>query len=155
MVLKSTKETAKWGKLIAALGVCASIACSTQILPQLIAQLASLDHDHGVSLHASSDGVDLVLTHDHRSFPENDEAQALALSVSELAHVVHIMTGPTTAKQSASVMVSNARDLVPYFSTTIVTEWRTFVPPLPLVYSRPPPDELSILPLHRSTLLLI
>jgi hypothetical protein len=154
-VAKRTTEIAKWCKLIAAIGVCASIACSQQILPQLIAQLASLDHDHGVSLHASGDGVDLVLTHDHHSFRENDEMQAVALSVSEPAHVVHIMTGPATAKQSASLMVSNARDLVPYFSTAIITEWRTFVPPIPLAYSRPPPDELSVLPLHRSTLLLI
>ena len=153
--MKRTTEIAKWCKLIAALGVCASIACSNQILPQLIAQLASLDHDHGVSLHVSGDGVDLVLTHNHHSFPENNEAQALALSASEPAHVVHIMTGPATAKQSASLMVSKARDLVPYFSTAIVTEWRTFVPPLPLAYSRPPPDEMSILPAHRSTLLLI
>ena len=144
-----------WRKVVAALVVCGPIVCSEQILPQLIAQLASLDHDHGISLHASGDGVDLVLTHDHHSFLENDEAQPLALSASEPAHVVHIMTGSVTAKQSALLMVSKARDLVPYFSTAIVTEWRTFVPPLPLVYSRPPPDEMSILPLHRSTLLLI
>jgi len=154
-VVKRTTEIAKWCKLIAALGVCALIACSKQILPQLIAQLASLDHDHGVSLHASRDGVDLILTHDHHSFPENDEAQTLALSAPEPAHVVHIMTGPAAAKPSASLMVSNARDLVPYCSTATVTEWRTFVPPLPLDYSRPPPGEVSILPLHRSPPLLI
>jgi hypothetical protein len=154
-VVKGTTEIPKWCKVIAALGVCASIACSNQILPQLIAQLASLDHDHGISLHASGDGVDLVLTHDRHSFPENDEAQALALSVSEPVHVVHIMTGPATAKRSASLMVSKARDLVPYFSTAIVTDWRTFVPPLPVVYSRPPADELSIPLVRRSTLLLI
>jgi len=154
-VVKRTTEIAKWCKLIAALGVCASIACSKQILPQLIAQLASLDHDHGVSLHASGDGVDLISPHDNHSFPENDEAQILALSAPEPAHVVHIMTGPAAAKPSASLMVNNARDLVPYCSTATVTEWRTFVPPLPIVYSRPPPGELSILPLHRSTLLLI
>jgi hypothetical protein len=154
-VVKSITEIAKWCKLIAAFGVCASITCSNQILPQLIAQVASLDHDHDVSLHASGDGVDLVLTHTHHSFPENDQAQAFALSASEPAHVVHITTGSATAKQSASLMVSNARDLVPYLSTTVVREWRTFVPPLPLAYSRPPPDEMSILPLHRSTLLLI
>ncbi|PYL22650.1 MAG: hypothetical protein DMF37_11710 [Verrucomicrobia bacterium] len=154
-MVKRTTEIAKWCKLIAALGVCASIACSKQILPQLIAQLASLDHDHGVSLHATSDGVDLVLTHNDHSFPENDKAQALALSAQKPAHVVHIMIGPTTAKQSASLMVSNARDLVPYCSTATVTEWRTFVPPLLLAYSRPPPDELSIPLVDRSTLLLI
>src|SRR6266480_7236128 len=142
-------------RFIVALLVCTSMACGAQILPQLIAQIASLDRDHGVSLHASGDGVDLILTHDHHSLPKNGEAQALALSASEPAHVVHIMTGPATAKQSASLVVSNVRDLVSYFSTTIVREWRTFVPPLPLAYSRPPPDEMSILPAHRSTLLLI
>jgi hypothetical protein len=65
------------------------------------------------------------------------------------------MSGPTTAKQPASLIVSNARNPVPYFSTVIATEWRIFVPPLRIAYSRPPPDEMSILPLHRSTLLLI
>ena len=144
-----------WCKVVAALVVCGPIACSEQIVPQLIAQLASLDHDHGISLHASGDGVDLVLAHDHHLFPENDEAQALALSASEPAHVVHILAGSVTAKQSASLIVSNARDLVPYCSTVTASEWRMFVRPLPLAYSRPPPDELSILPLHRSTLLLI
>jgi len=144
-----------WRRFIVALLVCAPIACGAQVLPQFIAQIASLDHDHGVSLHATSDGVDLVLTHNDHSFPENDKAQALALSAPEPAHVVHIMTGPAAAKPSASLMVSKARDLVPYFSTASVTEWRTFVPPLPLVYSRPPPGELSIPLLDRSTLLLI
>lgn len=154
-MLKHIFQQPTWRKIIVALIICTPIVSSEQILPQLVAQLASLDHDHGISLVASDDGVDLVLTHDHHSFPENDEAQALALSVSEPAHVVHILTGAPTAKQSASLMVSKARDLVPYFSTAIVREWWTFVPPLPFAYSRPPPDELSILPLHRSTLLLI
>jgi len=144
-----------WRRFIVALVVCVPIACGAQVLPQFIALIASLDHDHGVSLHASGDGVDLILTHDHHSFPENDEAQALALSAPEPAHVVHIMTGPAAAKPSASLMVNNARDLVPYCSTATVTEWRTFVPPLLLAYSRPPPDELSIPLVDRSTLLLI
>ncbi len=154
-MLKRISQRPTWRRFIVALLVCAPIACGAQVLPQFIAQIASLDHDHGIFLHASGDGVDLVLTHNHHSFPENDKAQALALSAQKPAHVVHIMTGPTTAKQSASLMVSNARDLVPYFSTANVTKWRTFVPPLPLVYSRPPPDELSIPLVRRSTLLLI
>ena len=148
-------QRSTWRRFIVVLLVCTSMACGAQILPQLIAQIASLDHDHGVSLHASGDGVDLILTHDHHSLPKNGEAQALALSASEPAHVVHIMTGPATAKQSASLVVSNARDLVPYCSTATVTEWRAFVPPLLLAYSRPPPDELSIPFVDRSTLLLI
>jgi len=131
------------------------MACGAQILPQLIAQIASLDHDHGVSLHATSNGVDLVLTHDSDGLPAPPENQFLMQSPSQPAHVVHIMTGPTTAKQSASPMVSNVRNLIPCFSAVVAAEWRTFVPPLPLAYSRPPPGEISISPLHRSTLLLI
>ena len=148
-------QRSTWCRFIVALLVCASIACGAQVLPQFIAQIASLDRDHGVFLHASGDGVDLILTHDHHSFPENDEAQTSALSAPEPAHVVHIMTGPAAAKPSASLMVSNARDLVPYCSTATIMEWRTFVPPLLLAYSRPPPDELSIPFVDRSTLLLI
>lgn len=142
-------------KLIAALSISASIGCSEQILPQLVAQIASLDRDHSVFLHAHGEGVDLILTHDHHCSPENDEDLALILSASEPAHVVHIVTGSMTAKQSPLLMVSNTRDLVPYFSTPVALVWRTFVPQIPLAYSRPPPDEMSILPTHRSTLLLI
>jgi hypothetical protein len=141
--------------LLVGLLVCAAIPCSEQTLPQLLAQIASLDRDHGVSLHACGDGVDLVLTHDDHSSPENDEGAALASSASEPAHVVHIMTGSTTTNQSLLLTVSNTRDEVLYISTTHTSVWRTFVAPLPLAYSRPPPDEISILPVESSTLLLI
>jgi hypothetical protein len=154
-VVKPTRQVGKWCKLIAALAVCAAILCSEQILPQLLAQIASLDRDHGVSLHAGSQGIDLVLSHDRDSLPKNDEGPGLVLSESEPAHVVHFFTGPATAKDSSSPTVSNTRQFVFHCSTVIATEWRTFVPPLPLAYSRPPPGEISISPLHRSTLLLI
>jgi hypothetical protein len=154
-VAKRTTKIAKWCKLIAALAVCAAIPCSEQILPQLLAQIASLDRDHVVSLHATSNGMDLVLTHDSDVLPAPTENQLLMQSPSQRAHVVHMMAGPTTAKYSASLMVSNARNLILCFSTVVATEWWTFVPPLPLAYSRPPPGEISISPLHRSTLLLI
>ncbi len=154
-VVKRTIGIAKWRKLIAALAVCAATPCSEQVLPQLLAQIASLDRDHGVSLHATRNGVDLVLTHDSDGLPAPTENQFLMQSPSQPAHVVHIVTGPTTTKQSPSPMVSNVRNSVPYFSTAIATEWRTFAPPLLFAYSRPPPGEISISPLHRSTLLLI
>lgn len=154
-VVKSTRQIGKWFKLIAALAVCAALPCSEQILPQLLAQIASLDSDHAVSLYATSDGADLVLAHDHQGSPVTDNGQSLAPSPSQPAHVVHIMSGPTTAKQSTSSMASNARSPIPYFPTVMVTERRIFVPPLALAYSRPPPGEMSISPLHRSTLLLI
>jgi hypothetical protein len=79
----------------------------------------------------------------------------LALSASERAHVIHFANGSVTAKQSMSLSVSNERHASPYFSTAVVTEWRTFVPSMPFAYPRPPPGKMSILPIHLSTLLLI
>ena len=101
-VVKPTRQIGEWCKLIAALAVCAAILCGEQILPQLLAQIASLDSDHAVSLHAGSEGVDLVLSHDHESLPKNEEGPGLVLSGSVPAHVVHFFTGPATAKDSSS-----------------------------------------------------
>src|SRR5262245_22728673 len=154
-VVKRTIGIAKWCKLIAALAVCAAIPCSGQVLPQLLAEIASLDSDHVVSLYAISDGVDLVLAHDHHASPATADGQSVAPSPSDPAHVVHITSGPEIAKQSASLISGNVRDLVSYFSMPITMERSCFVPRLPLDYSRPPPGEMSISPLHRSTLLLI
>src|SRR6266542_2768552 len=148
-------QRSTWRRFIVVLLVCTSMACGAQILPQLIAQVASLDHDHAVSLHARNDGVDLVLTHDAHTLRAKNEGQSIALSTSQRAHVIHIITGPATAKQSGSLGVINAQYVVAYFSSIITTKWRIFVPPPPLDYSRPPPGEVSILPLHRSPLLLI
>ena len=94
---------------------CAPIACSEQLLPQLVAQIASLDGDHGVSFHANDDCVDLILTHKDHASPQNDEGPGLMLSASEAAHVVHIATGSTTPKQSPLLVVSNTPDVVPFF----------------------------------------
>jgi hypothetical protein len=153
--VKPTRQIGRWFKLIAALAVCAAIPCGEQVLPQLLAQIASFDPDHAVSLHVGSQGVDLVLSHDHDSLPKNYEDSVLVLSGSEPAHVVHFFTGPATAKDSSSPTIGNATQLVFHLSTAIATEYRTFVPQLPLAYSRPPPDEISISQLDRSTLLLI
>jgi len=142
-------------KLIAVLSICASISCSEQILPQLLAQIASLDRDHGVSLHGDGEGVNLVLSHDDGSFGENQNPLGLLSPASERAHVIRIVVGSTSAKQSPLFMVNNTRDVVAYFPASIASVWWTFVPPLPLLYSRPPPDTASILPLDSSTLLLI
>jgi hypothetical protein len=148
-------QSAMWCEFIAALVICAAIACSEQILPQLVAQIASLDHDHGISLRVTNNGVDLVLTHDVHAVQAHEEVQCLALSAARPAHIIHFISGPATAKQSVSCTPHNERQIAVYFSTAIVREWRTFVPQIPLAYSRPPPDEMSILPAHRSTLLLI
>jgi hypothetical protein len=154
-MLKRMSQRPEWCKFIAALVICAPIACSEQILPQLVAQIASLDRDHGVSLHANGDGIDLILTHKHHASPQNDEGLGLMLSASEPAHVVHIATGSTSPKQSPLLAVSNTPDVVPFLSTTVASVWRTFVPPPPLAYSRPPPVETSICPLDSSAVLLI
>src|SRR4029453_7352831 len=150
-MLKCIFQRLVWCKFIAGIMICALIACSEHILPQLAAQIATLDSDHGVSLHANGDGVDLILTHKHHSSAENDEGLGLMLSTSEPAHVVHMVTGSTTAKESLCLLVSKTRDLVSYSSTTVVSVWRTFVPPLRLAYSRPPPDEKTKLTLSRHT----
>jgi hypothetical protein len=154
-VLKCLTQWPMWCKLIAPLVICAPVAFNEQILPQLVAQIASLDHDHGVSLHVTNKGVDLVLTHDAQAVPTSEEAKCLALSSSQPAHVLHFANGHATTKQSGARTLTPERQIAVYFSIVITTEWRTFVPQMPLAYSRPPPDEMSILPAHRSTLLLI
>jgi hypothetical protein len=154
-VVKPRTEIVKWCKLLAALAVCAAVFCSEQIQPQLLAHIASLDSDHAVSLHTTSNGVDLVLSHDGDLSRVCGEGQSLTPSPSQAAHVIHFANGSATAKQSMSLIVSNERQTSTYFSTAVVMEWRTFVPLMPFAYPRPPPGKMSILPFHRSTLLLI
>src|SRR6266496_4240940 len=107
-------QSAMWCKFIAALVICAAIACSEQILPQLVAQIASLDHDHGISLRVTDDGVDLVLTHDAHAVAAHDEVQCLALSAAQPAHIIHFISGPATPKQSVSTILHNGRQIVVY-----------------------------------------
>ena len=140
-------QPATWCKLIAALGICAGMVCSEQMLPQLVAQLASLDH--GVSLHATSDGVYLILTHDGHASPADNEEQYLALSAAQPAHIIHLLSGPATTKLSVSRTFIHERQVAVYFLTVVATDWRIFVPPPPLDYSRPPPGEISIVRLDR------
>jgi hypothetical protein len=155
VVAKRMIQRLGWCKFITAVVICAPIACGGQILPQLVAHIASLDSDHGISLRETNDGVDLVLTHDAHAVPPHDKAQCVALSAAQPAHIIHFISGPATAKQSASCTLPTERQIAGYFSSVITTEWRTFVPQIPLAYSRPPPDEISVLPAYRSTLLLI
>ena len=151
-VLKRMRWRSSWCNLLVGLVVCGAVPCSEQVIPQLLAQIASLDRDHTVSLHATSDGVDVILTHDIDGSPIGDSGESLAPLPSQPAHVVHVMSGPITAKQSTSSIVSNGRSPVPYFPTVTVTEWRTFVPSLPLAYSRPPPGDIWIVRLDRPAL---
>jgi hypothetical protein len=144
-----------WSKVIAALSICVSIGCSEQILLQLIAHVASLDHDHGVSLYATSDGVDLILRHDPDTARPDEQGQSLAVSSSQPAHVIHIVNVPGSIKQDGAPSATNDRRVAGYFSTVTVIEFQTFVPQMLLAYSRPPPDELPTLLVRRGTVLLI
>src|SRR5215216_2287801 len=108
-------QSAMWCKFIAALVICTAIACSEQILPQLVAQIASLDHDHGISLRITNNGLDLVLTHDTHALPAHDEVQCLALSAAEAAHTIHFAGGPARTKQSVARTLTPERQVAVYF----------------------------------------
>lgn len=135
--------------------LCAPIAWGEQGLPQLIAQIASFDQDHAVSLCATNNGVDLILVHDAHAAREHDQGQFPSLASDEPAHIIHFASGPAMAKQSGARTFTQEQQVVAYFLTVIATEWSTFVPQMPIAYSRPPPGEMTILSVHRSTLLLI
>lgn len=155
-MLKQIKHCALRCQLLgAALMICGSVACSEQILPQLVAQIASLDHDHGVALSAGTNGIDLILTHDRPSEPQQNESHPVALPASHAAHVIHLPNDTTLAKQTASVSSGGECSMGACFCASTARHIDAFVPKLPLAYSRPPPERLSILSFDRSTLLLI
>jgi hypothetical protein len=87
-VVKRTIGNAKWCKLGTAFAVCAAIPCSEQVLPLFLAQIASFDRDHAVAMYATSDGVDLVLTHDGYGSHAVKQGQFFTPRRSQPAHVV-------------------------------------------------------------------
>jgi hypothetical protein len=153
-VLKRMDTRRCWFKLGLGVLLCSAISCSEQVLPQLIAELASLDRDHAVCLRATNAGVDLILTHDGQRSRERTQGELLTPPPSQPAHVFHFMTGSSLAKQATSLTLTSARNPVAYVLATTPLLWRAFIPSLPLPYSRPPPGEVSISP-RLSTLLLI
>ena len=154
-MLQRISRSGRCCKIIAAIVISAPIACSGQILPQLVAQIESFDHDHAIVLYATSNGVDLVLAHDEHVATAPDVPQSLSFASAEPAHVIHFVSGPSTMKDSVGRALTYERQIAAYVSSIITNEWRTFVPQMPIAYSLPPPAKIATLPIHRSTLLLI
>jgi hypothetical protein len=154
-VVKRTTEIAKQYKLIA-IAVCAGVVCNGPIFPQLIAQIAALDHDHGVSLSVSGGQAHLLLMHHHEE-PTSDERDSGASlpTVEEGPHVIIIPAGFTVLKQAMSIGFGPQWTISAIVAEVFARDSDIFVACMPLAYSRPPPYEMSLLPRHRSTLLLI
>jgi hypothetical protein len=154
-VMKHTTETAKWWKLIA-IAVCAGVVCNGPIFPQLIAQIAALEHDHGVKLSVSGDEVHVLLMH-HHDDPTPDERNSGASSptAEEGPHVIIIPADSTMMSQTASIGSEPQRTISPILAEVSARGSDIFVPRPAIVHSRPPPGAMSTLSAHRSTMLLI
>jgi hypothetical protein len=154
-VVKHTTEIAKWCKLIA-IAACAGVVCNGPIFPQLIAQIAALDHDHAVRLSASEGEVRLILRHgSEKPGPDIRDSGASLTTAQEPPHVIIIPAGSTMVKQTASVGSDSYRTIAAMFDEVCVRGFDSFVTqPVPL-HSRPPPDEMSISRFVRNTQLLI
>jgi hypothetical protein len=153
--MKHTTETAKWWKLIA-IAVCAGVVCNGPIFPQLIAQIAALEHDHGVRLSVSGDEVHVLLMHHHDdATPDEQNSGASSPTAEEGPHLIIIPADSTMVSQTTSIGSELQRTISPIPAEVSARRSDIFVPRPTIVHSRPPPDEMSILPLHRSPLLLI
>jgi hypothetical protein len=155
VVARRTLNVAKWCKLTA-MAVCAGVVCNGPIFPQLIAQIAALDHDHGVRLSVTNDEVHLLLTHHHdEPTPEERDSGASLPTVEEGPHVIIIPAGTTMVKQTTSIGISLQQMISAILAEVSVRSSDIFVPQPAIVHSRPPPGAMSTLSAHRSTLLLI
>jgi hypothetical protein len=135
--------------------ICVDVACTDQILPQLLAHIASLDADHHVVVRAGSQGIDLFLTHDSSPAASRHEEQSVIEGpASEPAHVVHFCSGATQANQFATPVSATKLPVTRYTVATVSMLFDVFVPKTIFIDSRPPPQRTAIT-LNRSTLLLI
>ena len=137
--------------------VCLGIACNGQILPQLVAQIVSLDPDHHVIVLVGSRGIDLVLTHDTPaavSAAQQRTEPSIESHSSEPAHVIHFPSGTSLANQTAVPVTSTKQQITAHVAAVQPAPVDVFAPKATLVYSRPPPERTSN-PFDRSTLLLI
>lgn len=154
-MVKHTTEIAKWCKLIA-IAVCAGVVCNGPIFPQLIAQIAAFDHDHGVRLSINGDEVHLLLMHHHdEPTPDERNSGSSLPTAEEGPHVIIIPADSTMVKQTASVGSKPQRTISPILAEVSARGSDIFVPQPAVVHSRPPPGAMSMLTAHRSTLLLI
>jgi hypothetical protein len=153
--VKHTTEIAKWCKLIA-VAACAGVVCNRPIFPQLIAQIAALDHDHGVRLSVSGDEVRVLLMHHHDDpTPDEQNSGASLPTAEERPHVIIIPAGTTMVKQTTSIGISPKQMISAILVEVSARSSDIFVPRPAIVHSRPPPGAMSTLSAHRSTLLLI
>ena len=137
--------------------VCLGIACNGQMLPQLVAQLVSLDPDHHVIVHVGSHGIDLVLTHDPPtavSAAQQRTEPSIGSHSSEPAHVIHFPSGPTLVDHTAAPVSATKLQVAGDIVATVPMHFAVFVPKATFVDSRPPPKRTAIL-FDRSTMLLI
>jgi hypothetical protein len=135
--------------------ICADVACSDQILPQLLAHIASLDPDHHVAVRAGSLGVDLLLAHESSSGTATQQTASVIISTSsEPAHVIHFCSRTTNVNQSAIPLSGTKRQVAGYLAATVSLHFDVFVPKVVFVDSRLPPERTAN-PFNRSTSLLI
>jgi hypothetical protein len=135
--------------------ICVGVVCADQMLPQLVAHIASLDPDHHVVMHQGPRGIDLLLLHDSSRAAVAQQTQAVIESTSsEPAHVIHFSNGATQANQAATPLTDTKLQVASYIVATVSTHVEVFVPKEIFPNSRPPPQRTVIL-FNRSTLLLI
>ena len=143
---------------IAVLGVlliCTGVLCNDEILPQLVAHVASLDPDHHVLMHRGSQGIDLLLLHDSSPDAVAQQTQAMIGSTSsEAAHVIHFSNGTTQTNQATTPLTDTKLRVARYVVATMPMHVDAFVAKEILLDSRPPPQPTVVL-FNRSTLLLI
>jgi hypothetical protein len=138
--------------------ICLGIACDGQILPHLVAQVLSLDPDHHVIVHVGLCGVDLVVTHDTPAAvfaAQQRTGPSIASHSSEPAHIIHVCSGTSLAKQTALPERSTEQQITPHVSAAAQPiPVDVFAQKATFAYSRPPPERTAN-PFDRSTLLLI
>ena len=146
---------AHWAAFGGIVMTCVGVVCPDQILPQLLAHIASLDADHHVVLRAGSHGFDLLLMHDSSPAAVPQETQTVIGSISsEPAHVIHFCSGTTQANQAAAPFSGTKLQVGRLIVATVSMHLDVCVPKAIFFDSRPPPQRTAI-PFNRSTLLLI
>ena len=134
---------------------CAGVVCTDQVLPQLVAHLASLDSDHHVVMRAGSQGIDLLLLHESSAATLPQQTQTVIGSTSpEPTHTIHFSNGTIQTSQAVTGLTSIKLQVARYIVATVSMKLDVFVPKELLLDSRPPPQR-TVISFNRSTLLLI
>jgi len=135
--------------------ICVGVVCPDQILPQLVAHIASLDSDHHVVMHAGPHGVDLLLSHDTSPTALQQQTQPIIGSTSSKpTHIIHFSSGTTQASQATTSLTNTKLQVACYIAAMVSMRFDVFVPKKLLPDSRPPPQR-TVITVNRSTQLLI